>query len=1005
MAKKTKNFHDGNFEPLWLEQGYGARVQAFQNLMRYRIRDILMVSSLYDLFLFEEDGRLYELLREEYRDLNLSHAPELTRVSSGKEAIRIAKEEKRFDLIITTLHIDDMQPHSFAKLVRDSQLNIPIVLLAYDHRELQELLLYHDPSVFDQVFVWQGNFRILIAIIKCLEDKKNVDHDTRAVGVQSIILIEDQVRYYSSFLPIFYMEIFQQARRLLSEGINLSHRFLRMRARPKILLCNNYEEAWNYFSKYKDYILGVISDIDFMHNGKEDPQAGIEFAQSVKRLHEDIPILLQSNVPENEQKAYEAGASFLLKQSPTLLEELRKFMYEHFSFGEFVFRTPDGREIARAHDLKSLEKQLKVVPEESLKYHGERNHFSNWLKARTEFWLAHKLRPRKVSDFSSLQGLRQDLINSLREYRKDRQRGIITDFKKETFYPLSSFARIGGGSLGGKARGLSFVNKLIYNYKVNNRFKNVKIFIPPAVVLGTDVFDEFIEENDLHHFALNATCDQDIIQKFLAAEKFPASVVSDLKYFLQSIKTPLAIRSSSLMEDSQYFPFAGVYNTYMLPNNNKVLNARLDELLCAIKLVYASTFYQNSKEYFKVTSYRLEEEKMAVIIQKMVGTQHGERFYPDFSGVAKSYNFYPVEPQKSYDGICSIALGLGKTVVDGGITVKFCPKYPNLIPQFHTIDETLKSSQQTFFAMNLSGKIDKSSEANYGLINEFDLSHAEKDGTLKFAGSTYSHENSVIYDGIARPGFRLVTFAPILKHGLFPLAEIVRLLLDLGTWAMGTPVEIEFAVNLSHSKSKQPEFGFLQMRPLAIRHEFDVLEINETQPDKLICQSKKVLGNGIISDIQDIVVVDIHRFDRFKSHEVAREVTIYNTRLIAENRPYLLIGVGRWGSMDPLLGIPVKWEQISGARVIVEGGFKDYSVAPSQGSHFFHNLTSFRVGYFTITSDTADGFLNWEWLLKQPSHDEMQFTRHLQLDEPITVKMNGRKNLGVILKPAPRSTN
>jgi CheY-like chemotaxis protein len=984
-----------------LEQGLGSRLQAFQNLMRYRIRNILLVSSLYDLYLFEEDGRLYELLREEYQELNLSHVPDLTRVSNGEEAIARAKAEKRFDLIITTLHINDMPAPAFAKLVRESGLDIPIVLLAYDLQELSELQIYHDTSVFDQVFVWQGDFRIIIAIIKCLEDRANVEQDTRTVGVQSIILIEDQVRYYSSFLPIIYSELFNQGQRLLSEGISLSHKFLRMRARPKILLCTSYEEAWNYFSKYKDTVLGVISDIDFIHKGKEDPKAGVKFARHVRRKLQDIPILLQSDVPENARQADDVNAAFVLKGSPTLLEDLRRFMLENFGFGDFVFRAPDGHEVGRAHDLKSLEEQLKVVPEESIKYHGERNHFSNWLKARTEFGLAHRLRPRQVSDYPSLRALREDLIASLQAYRQARQRGVITDFKKETFLPSTSFARIGGGSLGGKARGLTFVNRLIYNYKLHNKFKDVKIYVPPAIVLGTEIFDQFLDENGLRLFALNATDDQEITQRFLRAEKFSESVLRDLSDFLEMVQIPLAVRSSSLLEDSQYYPFAGVYKTFMLANNDHNHTVRLRQLVSAIKRVYASTFYQSAKSYFKLTSYRLEEEKMAVVIQKLVGSPHEKRFYPDFAGVAKSHNFYPVAPQKPTDGVVSVAMGLGKTVVDGGASVKFCPKYPNQLPQFFSIEQMLETSQQEFYALNLSGYLDDINETQdmFTLIEGFGLDVAEQDGTLKYVGSTFSPENHAIYDGISRGGQRLVTFSPILKHKLFPLPEILELLLEMAAWAMSAPVEIEFAVNMSVPEGKPKEFAFLQMRPLALRHESDVLGVEETDRNNLLCQSSQVMGNGIIESIHDVVVVDWQRFDRLRSHEVAREVTIFNTKMLSANRPYLLVGVGRWGSLDPFLGIPVKWEQISGARVIVEAGFKDFQVSPSQGSHFFHNLTSFMVGYFTVGANGSEDFIDWKWLLKQRAREKLHYTKHLHFKKPLVVKMNGRQNRGIILKP------
>jgi CheY-like chemotaxis protein len=995
------NFDDirNDFDALWVEHGYGNRFQGFQNLMRLRIRDILLVSSLYDLYLFEEDGRLYELIRNEYQGLNLSHSPELTRVSSGSEAIALAKEERKFDLIITTLHIEDMPPVLFAKMIREAGLNIPIVLLAHDNKELNLLLLSKDHTVFDKIFIWQGDFRIIIAIVKYFEDILNVDHDTRMVGVQTVIVIEDSVRYYSSFLPIIYTEILNQSQRLISEGINLSHKFLRMRARPKILLCLSYEEAWDYYTRYKEFMLGIISDIDFPRNGINDPQAGIKFAKEVKKEHEDVPILLLSNVEENSKIASEINVSFIMKESPTLLNELRVFMNYYFSFGDFVFRTPEGVEVGRATNLRTLEEQLAIVPVESIRYHGEKNHFSNWLKARTEFWLAHQLRPRKVSDYKSVEALRKDLIYSLHGYRHMRQRGIITDFVKETFDPASSFARIGGGSLGGKARGLGFVNTLINNYNVGDKFDDIHIQVPPAVVIGTDVFDQFIDENDLRNFALNCNDDEEITRRFLDAEKFPEDVLGELAAFLDIIHSPLAVRSSSLLEDSQYHPFAGVYQTYMLPNNHHNKLIRLSQLLNTVKRVYASTFYQNTKNYIKITSYRLEEEKMAVIIQKMVGFSHENRFYPDFSGVAKSYNYYPHAPQKQEDGIVSVALGLGKTVVDGGNTVRFCPKYPTDLIQFYSVEESLDSSQRNFFALILDGDADFGYVTHDMLVQEFDLKTAEKDGTLVPVGSTYIHDNYAIYDGISRDGLRVITFGPILRNKLFPLPEILDLLLDMGTWGMGTPVEIEFAVNLRPEPGSPKEFGLLQMRPLVVNRELEELNIDDYKEEDIICQSAQVLGNGIITDIHDIVLVDYHLFERVKSRDVAREVGLFNNKLISEGKPYLLIGVGRWGSLDPWLGIPVNWEMISGAKAIIETGFKEMAVAPSQGSHFFQNITSFMVGYFTVNPHNNLGYINWDWLLGQPPVESMQFTKHLQFSKPILIKMNGQKNKGVILKP------
>ncbi|MDZ7371635.1 MAG: histidine kinase [candidate division KSB1 bacterium] len=984
-----------HFDPSWIEHGYGTRFQGFQNLMRQRIRDILLVSSLYDLYVFEEDGRLYELLREEYQKLMLSHAPEFTRVSSGREALSLIKEEKRFDLILISLHIEDMNATTFAKMVRESGLDIPVVLLAYDNRELADLLRRQEATVFDRVFMWQGDFRLLIAIIKTLEDQLNVDHDTRIVGIQSIIFIEDNVRFYSTFLPIMYLELLTQAQRLISEGINLSHKNLRTRARPKILHATTYEEAWDYFKKYQEHILGVISDVDFPRQGKYDAQAGLMFAENVLARRADVPILLQSNLPENEPLARALGASFLLKTSPNLAEELRSFMAESFSFGDFIFRTPDGRIVGRAQDLISLEEQIKVVPEESLRYHAERNHFSNWLRARTEFWLAHKLRPRKVSDFASMEELRQDLIRSLREYRRLCQRGIVTDFNKDTFDPNTSFARIGGGSLGGKARGLAFVNILINNYNVQNFWPNVTIDVPAALAIGTDVFDEFLEENNLRSFALSCDNDEEICRRFLLASRFPERILGDLAAFLDLMHAPLAVRSSSLLEDSQYHPFAGVYHTYMIPNNHPDPIVRLGQLLRAIKRVYASTFFQAPKEYIKATSYRLEEEKMAVVIQKLVGSQHGDRFYPAFSGVARSYNFYPVGPQKPSEGVASVALGLGKMIVEGGTSVRFSPAHPDHLPQFATITDTLHNSQRDFYALSLAEDQYHSGVEDLQ-IKRFDIRVAEQDGVLGFLASTYSPENDCIYDGISREGRRLVTFAPILKDKIFPLPQIIELLLDMGSWGMGTPVEIEFAADMCR---KPYEFGLLQLRPFVLNRELEELTLEEVPEDELLISSNSVLGHGVMNDIYDIVVVDRDLFERSRSRQTAQEISRLNAELLADHRPYLLIALGRLGTLDPWLGIPVTWDQICGARAIVETDFKDMPVSPSQGSHFFHNLTSFSVGYFSINGRDALGKIDWEWLNSQQPALQLNTVKLLRFDSPLTIKINGRENRGYILKP------
>ncbi len=985
-----------SFDDFWVEQVYGSRIQGFQDLMRLRIRDILLVSSLYDLYLFEEDGRLYELIRNEYQDLGLSHSPELTRVSSGKEALQLASQERRFDLIITTLHIEDMQPIYFAKLVKESSIDIPIVLLAHDNKELKYLIINKNIDVFDQVFIWQGDFRIIIGIVKYLEDKLNLDHDCRSVGVQIIIFIEDDIKQYSSFLPFIYNEILNQSQKLISEGVNLTHKFLRLRARPKIILCTNYDEAWEYYRKYPNLVLGVISDIEFPHKGKPDSKAGIKLTVNIKKSHSDIPVLLLSENDKYKAEAEKIGASFLLKTSPHLFENVRKFINNNLGFGDFIFKNKDGKKIAKASNLRELEQQLKDIPAESIKYHAERNHFSNWLKARTEFYLAHQLRRRKVSDFASLEELKNTLIQSLRNYRKQRQRGIITDFEKESFDPESTFARIGEGSLGGKARGLGFLNWLINNNNLREQFENINIYVPPAVVLTTEVFDLFIKENHLGDFILSSEDDDEIFNKFINAKKFPRKILNQLEDFLELMKTPLAVRSSSLLEDSQYHPFAGVYKTYMLPNNHPNPRIRLEKLILAIKKVYASTYTKASRDYINLTSYRLEEEKMAVVIQKMIGNTYNNKFYPEFAGVAKSYNFYPLHPQKSTDGIVTVALGLGKTVVDGGNTVRFCPKYPTDLIQFYSIKDSLNNSQRDFYALPMN----KIPEEEYikveEILKKYKLEEAEEDGTLNLIASTYSIENDMITDGLSRSGPRVITFAPILKYGYFPLANIMQLLLELGSWGMGTPIELEFAVNMSSNKK---EFGLLQMRPFVLNYEEEELNVDEYSSEDLICYSKQVMGNGLINDVFDIVLVDFNIFERANSREVADEVTHFNSKLVTNKRPYLLVGVGRWGTKDPWLGIPVNWEQIAGARAIIESSFKDISVEPSQGSHFFHNIISFSIAYLCIDLYKQKGLLDWKWLLNQPAEEKKNYTRLLHFEDPIIIKMNGKKNKGIVIKP------
>jgi CheY-like chemotaxis protein len=978
------------------------RFEGFENLMPFKVQNILLVSSLYDSFILREDGRLNELLIDESLELNLWRIPGITHVSSCAEAVELARSQPQFNLIVTNLTVGDMNAAQLAREVKQAGLDVPVVVLAYDYREIKNFVARNPVTDIDRIFLWQGNARILIAIVKYIEDKRNVLHDTQAIGVPVLLVVEDNIRYYSSFLPVIYTELIKQSRRVIQEGINVAHKLMRMQARPRILLSSNFEDAAGLVQEYRNYLIGLVSDVEFPWEGKLSPEAGFELARMVKSLVPDVPVVLQTSRTEFRPRAQAAGYSFLRKRSPTLLQDLRGILTEQFGFGDFVFRLPDASEVGRAQDLNELEKRLQTVPGESLVFHSQSNHFSHWLMARTEFALAAKLRPRKVSDFASPEHLRRDLIESIHEYRREQSEVLIGDFRADTFKPSESgFLRIGSGSLGGKARGLAFVRHLLRKSRIARRFPGVRISVPPAVVLATDVFDQFVAENNLLDFALHCEDDDEIQRKFLAAP-LSASLNNDLKSFLAQVNHPLAVRSSSLLEDSQYQPFTGVYETFMLGNQQADPQVgpedRLAALSEAIRRVYASTFSRHAKAYVRATPYRLEEEKMAVILQQVVGTPHGERFYPDFSGVVRSRNYYPVPPMTFEDGIAAVALGLGRAVVDGGKCLTFCPRYPQNLVQFSSVEDILTNSQTEFWALELHG----SPEGRPGHWHErrFSLDAAESDGTLRAVASTYSRDNHAIYDGVSRPGARIVTFAPMLKHSTFPLAEILDVLVRAGEDALGNPVEIEFAVRLPQQDGPvTAEFGFLQIRPLTLGSDSEDLVLEDVQPEQLICQSSKVLGNGRIENLHDVVVVDSQRFERSRSQEVATAVARFNRRLNEENRPYLLIGVGRWGSTEPWLGIPVEWDEISGARVIVEAGFRDFRVTPSQGSHFFQNLTAFQIGYFTVNPDAGEGSVDWQWLTEQAAVEEEGCVRHLQFAEPIRVVMNSHTSQGVIFKP------
>ena len=974
--------------------------EAFENLMPFRVQDILLVSSLYDSFILREDGRLNEMLIGESYELNLQHVPRITHVKTGAEALTLARSDSRFNLIVANLEFEDMNAAELATEVKRAGLDVPVVVLAYDYREVKNFVSRTPHSPIERIFLWQGNARILISIIKYIEDKLNVEHDTEVMGVPVMLVVEDNIRYYSSFLPVIYTELISQARRLISEGLNVAHKLVRMRARPKILLASNYEDAAHLVLLYRENLLGVVLDVEFPRKGKLMPETGFELARMIRSIVPDVPIVLQSGRQEFMAKAHAEEFSFLQKRSPTLLGDLSHWLVEQVGFGPFIFRLPDRKtEVARANNLNELERALRTVPAESISYHAGRNHFSHWLMARTEFAVAQKLRPRKLSDFATIEVLRRDLIDAITSYRRDQSRTLVGDFNAETFQPADSFfLRIGDGSLGGKARGLAFARHLLHPKHMPRRFSGINIAVPRTVVLATDVFDRFISDSDLHDFAMRCGSDDEIVKRFLASP-LPEPIQADLRAYLENVTFPLAVRSSSLLEDSQYQPFSGVYDTFMLGNHDRDIEVRLKQLMEAIKRVYASTFSQHSKAYVRATPYRLEEEKMAVLVQQVVGTAHGQRYYPDFSGVVRSRNFYPVAPVTVKDGFAAVALGMGRAVVGGGKSLTFSPRYPRHLLQFSSVEDILANSQTEFWALELTPRVHHEDPADDLREVSFHLKVAEADGTLHMLASTYSVENHAVYDGLSRPGARIVSFAPILKHGLFPLPQILEQLMTVGEDAMGRPVEIEFAVKLPERAGEDAEFGFLQMRPLVMSREGEELKMEEVDPAQLICQSAMVLGHGRIQDLHDIIVVDFHRFERAQSYDVAQSVAHFNSQLSAKGKPYALIGVGRWGSNESWLGIPVTWDQISGARVIVEAGFRDFRVTPSQGSHFFQNLTAFQIGYFTVNPDAGEGFVDWEWLMAQAGSEANDCVRLLHFDNPLSVVMDGKTSRGMIFKP------
>ena len=967
-----------------------------QDLIFHRIHEILLVASPYDSFVLEEDGRLTEQILHEYMGMNFSNAPRVWQSSTAADALTMLSRQD-FDLIVVMMRIADMDPILFCSKIKESYPQKPVVLLAFDESEIKQLPEKFEKSSIDNIFIWSGNANVLLAIVKLLEDKMNIKRDIKKADVRCIILIEDSPRYYSLILPMIYKEISHQVKEMVDKSASDHERLLYMRGRPKILLARSYEEAERYFKRFRMSTLGIISDIRFPKKGKLDKNAGAKFARWARSIDPSIPIMLQSKHNKNANLAKEVQAHFLYKDSPTLLRELRDFLVSNFGFGDLVFRTPKGKEIIRVSDLNGLINAINTVPEESLLFHAKSNHFSNWLAAHGYLGLASKVRPINYADFKDSLEHRNyliELINNTIQNRKTRQ---VVEMQRDKFDHSKRFIQISGGSLGGKARGLAFAQKMIRSSNLRKRYPEININIPHVAVIGTDSFDQFMRENNLWNNALSDKSNKQINNLFIKSS-FNKSLMESLKLFIKSVKYPLAVRSSSLLEDSQYQPLSGMYATYMLPNNQSKVNERLDDLVTAIKLVYASTFYQDPKSLISRSVHRIEEEKMAVILMEMVGQNYNDRYYPTFSGTAQSFNFYPISYMKRNEGVAHLALGLGRTIANGEKSLRFSPKYPGILPQYYSIKATIESSQNSFYAMRLNGKNSSSLKNEDKNLSSFSLKIAEKDGSLKWSGSVVSNEDNIIRDTLAQNGTRVITFTPILKWSMFPLVDILNDLLEMGKDSLGCEVEIEFAVNIFEDENKSPEFSLLQIKPMVMGGSRELINMDNESSKSILCNSKVTLGDGFIDNVQHIVFVDPKKFRAANTKTIAKEIHQINNAMLNKS-PYILVGPGRWGSADPWLGIPVNWEHISGASAIVEIGINDFPVAPSFGSHFFQNVTSMRLGYFTIDNDSKEESFDHNWLKKQKIIKNKKFTACYELERPLRIKIDGQTGNGIILKP------
>lgn len=967
---------------------------SFVNLMTRRIFNVLIIANPYDAFMLEDDGRVDEKIFNEYMALGLRYPPTFKQVSTTEEATEVIKETA-IDLVICMPGNADNDAFTVAHEVKEKFPEIPCVVLTPFSHGITRRIEHEDLSIFEYVFCWLGNTNLILSIIKLIEDKMNIEHDVQEGGVQMLLLVEDSIRFYSSILPNLYSYILAQSQRFATEALNPHAATLRMRGRPKVVLARNYEEAMELYKKYRDNTIGVISDCRFPKDGEKDPDAGIKLLQELRADNEYLPMILQSSETASLRKAESLGMRTIDKNSKAMNVTLRKQMAEHMGFGDFVFIDPETRKpILRVRNLKELQDNIFKIPNDSMLYHVSRNHVSRWLCARAIFPVSEFLRHVTWHRLQDIDAHRQIIFEAIVKYRKMRNMGVVAVFDRSRFDKYAHFARIGEGSLGGKGRGLAFLDNIIKKHPELNSTKGVHVSIPKTVVLCTDVFDAFMDNNNLYPIALSNASDEEILDTFLKAQ-LPDEFIPDFYAFFEATSGPIAIRSSSLLEDSHYQPFAGIYSTYMIPRlDDKMQMVKM--LAAAIKSVYASVFYNDSKQYMTATSNVIDQEKMAIVMQEVVGKQYGDHFYPNISGVLRSLNYYPIDDETAEEGIASLALGLGKYIVDGGQTLRVSPYHPKQVLQMSEMEIALRQTQTQFYALDMSNVTNDFKVDDGFNIRKMRVKEADADGSLKYIASTFDPYDQMIRDGIYEGGRKIISFCGVLQHGVFPLPELLQQSMKLGSEAMKRPVEIEFACNINDDKTG--EFYLLQIRPIVDSKQMLEEDLQAIPDDDCIIRSHNSLGHGISEDVYDVVYVKTpENYTAMNNPKIADEIERINRKFLAEGKQYVLAGPGRWGSSDYWLGIPVKWPHISGAKLIIELGLKNFRPDPSQGTHFFQNLTSFGVGYFTINNHTGEGLFRNELFDSMPAVEETEYVRHVRFDKPLKIMMDGLHQEGVVV--------